>query len=139
MAYNDPISKSGTWIPNVQINGSSTGITYGAQNGFYYQIGQVVFLGCIVVLTSKGVSSGNVTISNLPINTGPNSIGAIAITDFQGWTLASYTEMALYFANANSAVANFVASGSGQTTVNIANTQITNTFSFVMYGFYLIN
>jgi hypothetical protein len=62
--------EEGDWTPNVQINNSSTGITYTVRNGKYVKIGKTVYLGFLFVLSSKGASSGNVTITDLPFSCG---------------------------------------------------------------------
>src|SRR5258706_2812563 len=59
-----------TWTPNLQINSVNTGITYTTQAGAYQQIGNAIYISCNIVLSSKGVQNGNVTISNLPVATG---------------------------------------------------------------------
>ena len=60
--------KEGTWTPVVAFGGASVGITYDATNttGRYVKIGSTVFVWGRIILTSKGSSTGNATIS-LPI------------------------------------------------------------------------
>lgn len=66
-----PITK-GTYLPNLQFGGASTGITYASQNGYYLVIGTpgsgnaLVMATGFIVLSSKGSSTGNASISNLP-------------------------------------------------------------------------
>ena len=64
MAYVGKSSKS--WTPVLQFGGASTGITYAAQTGSYFQIGPVVFFDCVLILTSKGTATGQATITGLP-------------------------------------------------------------------------
>lgn len=126
----------GTWTPNIQINSSSTGITYTTQVGTYTRIGSLVFLSAQVVLSSKGVAAGTVTISNLPVAAGA-SAGAQSLPI--GWytqvTAAGYTTLGLQFAT--STVATFIlSSASGSGVVAMANTHISDTFNFRLCGVY---
>jgi hypothetical protein len=59
---------TGTFTPNLQVNNSTTGITYTTQAGDYVRNGNVVTYAAELTLTSKGVQTGNVTIQNLPFN-----------------------------------------------------------------------
>jgi hypothetical protein len=62
--------EEGTWTPELAFNGSSTGITYDSgARGFYTKIGNVVNVFVRMVLTSKGVQTGNATITGLPFTT----------------------------------------------------------------------
>jgi len=128
-----------TWTPNVQINNSNTGITYTAQVGGYTQIGNVVNIWVNVTLSSKGASSGNVTISNLPVATGTsgaNISGVVGV--FNQWTLANYTTLGYLF-NTSNTVINLIASGSGQASAFVSNSQITNTFNFAFTAMYIVD
>jgi hypothetical protein len=137
MAYQDPMASTGLWIPNLQINGSSAGITYSTQTGGFTQIGNVVLISCNIVLSSKGASAGNVTISNLPIKSGTNaSDNAIPVNFFNAWTLTSYTSLSVQVSS-NSTIGTFIASGEGQGVINVTNTQLSNTFAVIFSGFYI--
>ena len=56
----------GTWTPAVAFGGASVGITYTTQVGRYVKIGSMVHLMARVVLSSKGSSVGDATITGLP-------------------------------------------------------------------------
>ena len=56
-----------TWTPVLAFGGGSTGITYSVQNGRYTKVGRVVTVSAYIALTSKGSSTGNATITGLPI------------------------------------------------------------------------
>ncbi len=129
---------SATWMPDIQINGSSAGITYTDQVGYYQKLGKMVFIYANVTLSSKGASNGAVTISNLPVITttsGPNQ--CLAIGDFNEVTAANYTTLGLLL-NSASNVANLFVSGQGQTHGTLNDTEISNTFSFKMTGVYSV-
>ena len=129
-----------SWTPNIQINGSSTGITYTTQLGTYQVIGNMVYISFSIALSNKGSSTGSVTISNLPVSAGSISylVDIIPICSFSGWTLANYTTMGMFFNN-TSTVGNFIVSGSGQADGDVTNSTITNTFTVNGSGFYFTN
>ena len=60
----------GTWTPTLTFGGGSTGITYSFQNGRYIKIGKFVALSGLIVLTSKGSSTGNAVLTGLPFTIG---------------------------------------------------------------------
>jgi len=57
----------GTFTPTVTFGGGSTGITYSTQSGYYYRFGEIVIFTTLIILTSKGTSTGNAQIESLPI------------------------------------------------------------------------
>lgn len=54
------------WTPELRINNSATGIA-GTFTGTYSRTGNIVTASFSIALTSKGASSGNVTITGLPV------------------------------------------------------------------------
>ena len=64
--------KEGTWTPTLKFGGGDTGITYAGaagtvyRGGHYTRIGRVVTFSFRIILTSKGTSTGVVTITGLP-------------------------------------------------------------------------
>lgn len=61
--------ESSTFTPYVAFGGGTTGITYSAQHGNYTIIGNRLFFDIRIILTSKGTSTGSITIKGLPYNT----------------------------------------------------------------------
>lgn len=55
-----------TWTPQFSFAGGTTGITYSTQTGYYSRIGDIIYFSAVIVLTSKGSSSGNLWLQNLP-------------------------------------------------------------------------
>lgn len=53
------------WTPAISFGGGTTGITYSQQIGQFYQLGEVVFFYFSMVLTNKGSSTGNMSITGL--------------------------------------------------------------------------
>ena len=66
--------EEGTWTMGVTFGGLSVGVTYGANTGAYTKIGRQVTVNGILVLTSKGSSTGDARITGLPFTIG-NSNG----------------------------------------------------------------
>jgi hypothetical protein len=125
------------WTPNLQIGGSSTGITYTTQSGGYTQSENVVNFWCHILLSSKGAGSGNVTISNLPVSTGINgSHQCICISGYNQFTVAGYQVLGLQLST-SSTVGTIMASGEASTFLPISATQISNTFQIIFNGSYI--
>ena len=70
--------KEGTWTMGVSFGGGTTGITYGQNTGYYTKIGNLVTISGVLVLTSKGTSTGQALVTGLPF-TVVNNIAAQAV------------------------------------------------------------
>lgn len=96
-----------SWTPALKFNALATGIT-GSETGTYIKVGKFIVAEGTVVLTSKGSSTGNATITGLPFTA--NSSGACA---FEKWAnmsvstsvvsgLISGTTMTIFLSGATS-------------------------------------
>jgi hypothetical protein len=56
---------STSWTPVLKFGGGTTGITYTTQLGSYCRVGDIVAFSMRIVLSSKGSSTGNATITGL--------------------------------------------------------------------------
>lgn len=56
----------GTFTPTIAFGGASVGVTYSLQAGSYVRIGSLVAVHIQMTLTSRGSSTGAVTIGTLP-------------------------------------------------------------------------
>lgn len=65
---NSKFSPATSWTPVLNIGGSPTGITYSTQTGSYIQVGKLIIAELTLILSSKGVGTGNVTITGLPVS-----------------------------------------------------------------------
>lgn len=65
--------EEGTWTPGFAFGGGTTGITYSVQLGYYTKVGNIVHANCIVDLSAKGSSSGDVRITGLPFTVANNT------------------------------------------------------------------
>jgi hypothetical protein len=69
--------EEGTFTPTLAFGGASVGITYAVNDGSYTKIGRLVTGRFILVLSSKGSSTGGAAIAGLPFTVG-SSIGSAA-------------------------------------------------------------
>jgi hypothetical protein len=58
--------EEGTFTPILSFGGGTTGITYTQQSGTYTKVGRLVTCIISIVLTSKGTSTGGMSITGLP-------------------------------------------------------------------------
>lgn len=84
---------STAWTPVLAFGGASVGITYATQQGLYSRIGPIVYFSLQIVLTSKGSSTGNATITGLPLTISASDTGIFALSADQltyvgNWTIA---------------------------------------------------
>ncbi len=65
---------SNTFTPGVTFGGGNTGITYTTQTGKYYRLGPLVFYSVYVLLSSKGSSTGYLSITGLPFTSASDTV-----------------------------------------------------------------
>jgi hypothetical protein len=65
--------EEGTWTPGIAFDGNSVGVTYLVREASYTKIARQVTATGVFVLTSKGSSTGQVTITGLPFSI-PNEL-----------------------------------------------------------------
>ena len=97
--------EEGTWTMGISFGGGSTGITYSVNTGTYTKIGRQVTVNGLMVLTSKGSSSGNAKITGLPftIPSSDTSYSSVSLrfsnvtfaNQFQGFGLINSTTIDL--------------------------------------------
>lgn len=73
------------WTPDLQFGGAKVGVTYSTQVGRYRQIGNIVEVRGRIVLTSKGSSTGLVTIAGLPVPIGASILASGFIPRYSGF------------------------------------------------------
>jgi hypothetical protein len=62
--------EEGTWTMGVSFGGASVGVTYANNTGTYTKIGRQVTVNGVLILTSKGSSTGVALITGLPFTVG---------------------------------------------------------------------
>lgn len=94
--------EEGTWTPVITFGGGSTGITYSTQSGYYTKIGRMVHFSMLIVLTSKGSSTGTALVTGLPFTDGTttasvnffaNNMAAAATTSLMGFVTGSTIDL----------------------------------------------
>ena len=112
-----------TWTPVFTFaTPGNLSVTYGTQIGLYTRDGRQITLHYNIVTSAftHTTAAGNLQITGLPIashpGTGRASVGKVA---WRGITKANYTEIASHL-TAGSSTLEFIASGSGVATANIA-------------------
>lgn len=130
---------AGSFTPVLKIDGSTTGITYATngQVGRYTRIGNQVFYSINIILTSKGATTGNVSISGLPVSkvvvTNYIPAGATQVSNTVAG-FGSYTATAAVTGDTEISLYKMV---SGVATT-MTNSDITDTFEVVVTGHYEI-
>lgn len=131
--------KETSWTPTLNFGGSTTGITYGTQQGSYSQIGKMVFFSLTLILTSKGAQTGSATITGLPVTSSATS-GANYIFAVGNVVLATPASTNTFFGilTPSSTTISLDAYGTASGTNSaVTNTQFGNTSQFSMSGMYL--
>jgi len=113
--------EEGTWTPALLFGGGSTGITYSVREGLYTRAGRQITLTGRILLTNKGSSTGNVTVTGVPFSGGTNYPAQIvdASDGFLGLT------MPLYFVIAGNILYLSTQGATGR--ASVTNTSFTNT------------
>lgn len=123
-----------SFSPGIAFGGGTTGITYGSQTGFYrtitYPNGTIeVAVWGLLTLSNKGSSTGNATLTGLPVTAGPNAGSNCVPFIPAGITIASgalpFLQVGTNATTANIDTTNM--NGGGFAQVN--NTQFSNTAS----------
>lgn len=124
-----------TWTPAVSFGGGTTGITYSAQNGRYSKIGKLVIANGSIILTSKGTSTGNASITGLPFVADTTLVANYIAILSGALTLTLYPAFALVVSAAQTATlfqSNAAATPLNITDVNFAaTTSLFFTFTYI--------
>lgn len=123
------------FTPTLQFGGASVGVTYGSQFGLYVQTGRLVFVYASVIITAKGSSTGNATLScpGIPTDVGANTplgIGYVGMNALSGPLVAVST------APQTIAFRKVAATFTGNSAAAV-DTDFTNGFQCTISGIYL--
>lgn len=129
-----------TWTPAIAFGGGTTGITYTTQSGYYTQIGNIVFISGHVLLSSKGSSTGVVTMTALPVTPSTNAASfTVPIPYVQHINTGGFNLSSILFSNGSTSGQLWAASnGSDAASAQMTNANFTNTSEFIFTGFYFI-
>jgi len=131
--------EEGTWTPTFNFSGSSTGITYAWQIGYYTKVGRVVTIQCYIQFGNKGSASGGLRIDGLPF-TAISGSGNQAYCASSIWAnaLSSTVGGFMGFVNPNSTFILPYYSNTGSVT-QITNTNCNNNSDFMLNATYVTN
>ena len=117
------------FTPVLTFGGGSTGLSY-TQIARYNQIGGLVAFFIQLTLTAKGSSSGNATISGLPVTSTQASVFELSVSNltFSGQIIATL--------NASDTVINLMSFASGGTLTSLTDSAFANTTAIYISGFY---
>jgi hypothetical protein len=124
-----------TFTPTVAFGGSSTGITYSQQLGYYFTIGNAVFFSALITLTNKGSATGNMTVSNLPLTAASNGGGSCTVLGSNITFGGKYLAATINASTKTASIWN-VPSAGGATI--LADTAFANNSVITLEGFYTV-
>lgn len=124
--------EEGTFTPSIAFGGAAVGVAYSAQTGSYTKVGNTVFFRLRVALSSKGSSTGVVTIGGLPF-----AIGETAAAAIFGDTLSSISGGLIALVVATTTGLNVYYTATGSTT-QLTNSNVANGSQFYVSGHYTV-
>lgn len=138
-AWGDSLDRYETetdWTPDLQFGGLKVGITYGTQVGKYFRLGNLVWIYCRIVLTSKGSSTGSAQIRSLPVSgTSDTDVRCpLAWGPTDNMVLSDITT-----ASVNGAFIEFQNAASGASRASLDDTDFENTSELTLSGWYYVD
>ena len=108
--------EEGTWTPVLKFGGGVVDIAYGAQDGYYTKVGNMVYTTMYISLNNKGSSTGDAQITGLPFTSGSgNRLSAGSIS----FNLVSFADFPM------------IAVTPGVTVISLRELQNDGTFDFL--------
>jgi hypothetical protein len=122
--------EEGTWTPSVTFGNGNTGVNSGASSGSYTKVGRLVNASGLLLLGSKGSSTGHARITGLPFTAGSgNSMNGAVI--FGYIERISFSEVLLGLVNTDATTVNLYEAVSGNVSPNaITNSDFNNSTAF---------
>ena len=126
--------EEGTWTPAVEFGGASTGVTYTSRQGTYTKVGRAVTVQCQVLLSSKGSSTGAMSVSGLPFTPQANTTAVTGWIDTSAATIVVPVTSLIF--GSNPAVNFFFVSAGNQQ--NYTDVQAQNSSNIVVTATYFV-
>jgi hypothetical protein len=126
---------SGTFTPYIDFGGAHVGTGASLQQGNWIRVGRLVFVDIVLILTSKGSSTGSVTIV-MPTLTAPAANTSSGISVAYCSNLASLTGQIHGNIISGPAIQLFQLGSTGSTA--LTNSNFTNTTRIDLWGHYTI-
>ena len=125
--------EEGTWNGTIKFGGGDTGITYAANAGTYTKIGRMVNYSIRFILTSKGSSTGQMTIEGIPFTAAniTGNYGSSVVSFARNMVLQTNTFFTMD--NSSSIIRPRYLSGSGSYS-DYTNSEISNTTDLILNG-----
>lgn len=129
---------TGSWTPTLKFGGATTGITYGIQQGYYTQIGNLIFIYALISLTSKGTAVGVVTVDGLPqaVSAQANYNPVGQASHYINITIAGFTWLNLQFLSGTTTFS--IEAMDTTSTSPMGDANFTNTSGMYFMGFYQV-
>lgn len=129
----------GTFLPNLQFGGASTGITYASRFGFYTRIGNVCYISLGLTLSNKGSSTGAASITGLPFPPLLTTVNTTILSTYWGGILflSNYSQITGLI-GVNSINIGQISTFQSNPPVIIDNNGFDNSTLIKMTGFYFI-
>lgn len=120
--------EEGTWTATLAFGGNSVGLTYSVRTGYYTKVGRIVTATLYVLLTDKGSSTGNITLSGLPYTAlGSNAYAAASLH----LNLVSFSGFPQAYVITGSTFAYFGQTADSGTFTQLTNSNISNTTGII--------
>jgi len=123
--------EEGTWTPTIAFGGAAVGVTYGTQTGTYTKIGNRYFIDGVITLTSKGSSTGAVTVAGLPETVGALAPASIRLTALAAGMDAFHT--GIFQVSTATIPLQYILAG-GTAIANLLDSDVSATFQIIISG-----
>ena len=120
--------EEGTFSPTITFASGSVGITYSQQQGKYVKIGDNVFINIYMILSSKGSSTGQLSMESFPFAC-IGSFNAFAPLAPRGLINTGGSPVSLY-ANGGTSFPGYICNLTGGSNSNLNDTAISNNSEF---------
>ncbi len=132
--------EEGTWTPTITGSTTNPTVTYSLQRTTYTKVGRLVTVTCFLAWTAISGGSGDAHISGLPftIEASPGANGAGAISELNGFTLASLRTSASMFTSSNTTFLTVRCFGSTVSTQTVAIADLAASGSLIFTATYSV-
>ena len=124
-----------TWTPGIAFGGNAVGVTYSQQYGHYVRYGPLIFFSLQMVLTSKGSSTGNATITGFPVTAGAVVPSVTYFVRWQNMT-SSLVAMTMQLNNGSTAAVLQAAAAATTSLNSVTDAAFANNSILFASGFY---
>lgn len=122
--------EEGTFTPSLEFGGAATGMTFSNRSGYYTKVGNLVSAQVLIVLSAKGSSTGNATITGLPFTTAGTN-GARECSAVYSFSMSGLNSLPMAVTDLSATLATLYESGaSGRG--NLTDANFTNSSGLVL-------